>query len=162
MMFFQDAQFPRCAHVIRSRIVGGKLPARVRAALLECIGRDKHGIELGVKALSAGTYPRVNIVKLVSNGVWDRRVGGLYAGDCNPADLNKVFVNWNIAKDLERYDDDYNARNFERTLLHEVVHWGRKLAGKPARIDGIEAGDVFEFKAGYTKVQGDHADRACS
>ncbi|WP_178133254.1 hypothetical protein [Vineibacter terrae] len=157
MMFFQDAQFPRCASVIRLRIVGGKLSERVRSALLECIESDA----LGTKALSAGTYPRVNIVKLVSNGVWDRRVGGLYSGDCDPADLNKVFVNWNVAQDLERYNAPYNARNFERTLLHEVVHWGRKIAGKSGTIGGIEAGDVFEFKAGYTKFQGDHDDRAC-
>lgn len=32
MMFFQDAQFPKCAHIIRSRIVGGKLSRRILSA----------------------------------------------------------------------------------------------------------------------------------
>ena len=157
MMFFQDAQFPACADIIRSRIVGGKLPSRVLSALRQCIDSER----FFTTALSAGTYPRVDIVKLRGAGPMGARGTGGNYNPCTDENINKVFINLWVAQDVEHFD---GADTFERYLLHEVVHWGRFVAKKPGtiRVDGVdrEAGNLFEERA-YGGHLGDHDDVPC-
>ena len=154
MMFFGDGQFPRCGQVIRSRIVGLKPSTKVYSALVECIESEA----LAAQAVSAGTYPRVIIAKLMKNGHWQRNVGGQYAGECDPTAINYVYINLNVARGLE--DDESQARVFARTVLHEVVHWGRFMAKKPSRIGDKEAGSWFEHRA-YNLPYIGHDDPQC-
>lgn len=63
----------------------------------------------------------------------------------DPELKNIVFVNTHVARGIE--NDPELAEVFERTLLHEVVHWGRFIGGKSNRINDKEAGSLFEEKA---------------
>lgn len=58
--------------------------------------------------------------------------------------MNYVWVNWNIARDLENHHDYFNANIFTRVFLHEAIHWARHMNKLPPRIDGKEAGTWFE------------------
>ena len=66
-------------------------------------------------------------------------------GECDPEVLNSVYNNRNVAEGVE--EGNLSSRYFEQVLLHEVVHWGRHLAGLPAEIEGREAGSWFEHLA---------------
>lgn len=141
MMFFQDASYPQCAHLMRHHVIGIPADTQVFRALEECIGKRT----LVEQVLAAGTYPRLIVARLVRNGEWQKNVGGNYRGECDAADLNYVYINKNIAQGVE--EGNLSSRYFEQVLLHEVVHWGRHIAGLPAEIDGREAGSWFEHLA---------------
>lgn len=154
MMFFQDAKYPNCAKILRNRIIGMKAPSRVVSALFICI-RDRSLVDM---ALSPGTYPRLIIAKLMRNGQWLKNVPGNYSGGCDPKDLNYVYLNTSFAEGVE--SGNLDARQFEKVLLHEVVHWGRERAGLPGTIEGMEAGSLFEYLAYKDKYIG-HDDLSC-
>ena len=142
MMFFQDGEYPVCAGIIRNRVIGiNKTSPKIFSALVECI----EGGTLAREAVTAGRYPRVNIANFVKNGQRVRNIGGMYSGECDPELKNIVFVNTHVARGIE--NDPELAEVFERTLLHEVVHWGRFIGGKSNRINDKEAGSLFEEKA---------------
>ncbi|POF29737.1 hypothetical protein [Roseibium marinum] len=157
MMFFQDGEFPVCADIIRNKLIGlEKSDPKVFSALVECI----ESAELARQAVTAGRYPRVNIVNIIGKtGHPIKYIGGMYSGECDPEVKNLVYVNRHVASGIER-DPDITSY-FERTLLHEVVHWGRFIAGKSTRIDDREAGSHFEEKAyGLTYIG--HHGFSCS
>jgi P-type Cu+ transporter len=68
MMFFQDASYPQCAHLMRHHVIGIPPDTQVFRALEECIGKRT----LVEQALAAGTYPRLIIARLVRNGEWQK------------------------------------------------------------------------------------------
>lgn len=90
MMFFQDAQYPRCAAFMRTRFEMLELfSPKIYQALVACIEAEDNEA-LVKQALAADTYPRVKIVRLMHNGFEQKNVGGLYSGECNPKDKNYV------------------------------------------------------------------------
>jgi hypothetical protein len=139
MMFFGDGQYPRCAAYLRTSIIGVSSKSQIYSALLACIEDEK----IVKQALSPGTYPRIVIEKL-SKGL--KIIGGIYQGECFPEKKNYVYLDTRIP---DGYEDNKEVPPyyFEKTLLHEVVHWGRFIAGKPSEIDGKEAGSWFEHLA---------------
>ncbi len=154
MMFFQDGEYPKCAKILRNQIIGMKAPSRVVSALFICI-RNRALAEM---ALSPGTYPRVIIRKLTRNGFWARNIPGNFNGECDPNDVNYVFLNTSFADGVE--EGHVSAHEFEKILLHEVVHWGRFHAGMPGEIEGMEAGSLFEYLAYKDKYVG-HSGLSC-
>jgi hypothetical protein len=139
MMFFGDGQFPKCGSYMRSSIVGMNKKSKIYKALVECIEDEK----LVALAVSPGTYPRLIIEDLIK-GMYV--IDGIYQGECDPTKLNYVYLHTRVGDGFEHYEDHYPPA-FERLLLHEVVHWGRFLGGKPGEIDGREAGSWFEHLA---------------
>lgn len=153
MMFFGDGQYPKCGTYMRSAIVGMSKKSPIYTALLECIGSEKF-----VKsALSAGTYPRLIVEKLVKGYMV---IDGIYQGECDPTKKNYIYIHARVAEGFEHYEQGYPSY-FERVVLHETVHWGRHLAGKPAEIDGKEAGSWFEHLAYGIPYQW-HGDVKCT
>ncbi len=148
MMFFGDGQFPKCAVHLRTKIIGSVSP-RVYKALVRCIRSE----ELVKQALAPGTYPRLMIEPLKS-GMF--QIGGIYQGMCYEHKKNYIYVNIPIANKFEFFSDDLTPPRFERILLHELVHWGRFIAGKSPDIRGKEAGGVFEHLAYGSATYGDH------
>jgi len=116
--------------------------------------------------------PLFDEVWIVSNGNISRRsrawaackgmrvIGGIYQGECYPEKKNYVYVDDRIPDGYES-DPEQTPAYFERTLLHEVVHWGRFMAGKSADIDGKEAGSWFEHLA-YNIPYQYHSGIKCS
>ncbi|MGB7208766.1 MAG: hypothetical protein WBD27_08930 [Pyrinomonadaceae bacterium] len=154
MMFFQDGEFPKLAHYLRSRIIGMNKNSKVFKALVECIGSEK----IAKQAIDPGTYPRLIIEPLIRGMV---SPSGIYQGECDPAKKNYVYIHTRIG---EGFETDESARQyptvFETTLLHEVVHWGRFIGGKPGEINGKEAGNWFNHRA-YGHIYVYHSDLIC-
>jgi hypothetical protein len=152
MMFFGDGQFPRCANYLRTRIIGMSKSSKVYKALIECIENET----LVEQAISAGTYPCLKIENLVKGYVAPE---GIYQGECDASKLNYVYVHTRVADGFEHFTRRVPPR-FESVLLHEVVHWGRFIGGKPGTIHGKEAGSWFE-KLAYDKPYMGHNDLVC-
>jgi hypothetical protein len=139
MMFFSDGKYPRSAGYLRTKIIGMNSESKIFKVLVECVEDES----LVRQALSPGTYPRLIIGNLVS-GMF--LINGAYNGDCVPETKNYIYVHTRITRSYENIPEQ-SPLLFERTVLHEVVHWGRFMGGKSTEIEGKEAGSWFEHLA---------------
>jgi hypothetical protein len=153
MMFFDDYKYPRCAGYLRTSIIGMNSESKVYKALVTCIEDEK----LVRQAVSPGTYPRVIIQELLK-GMYV--IDGAYQGECAPETKNYVYVNTRIADGYEN-NPEQSPLSFGRTVLHEIVHWGRFIGGKSRDFGDKEAGNWFEHLTYGTAYQY-HASAQCS
>jgi len=151
-MFFQDGQFPKLASYLRSRIIGMNEQSKVFKTLTDCIGSKK----LAKQAISAGTYPRLIIEPLVRG---NKVINGIYQGECDASKQNYVYIHTRVGEGFET-GEHTPPTFFEKTLLHEVVHWGRFIGKKPGQINGKEAGNWFCHLA-YGDIYTNHSDLSC-
>ena len=146
MMMFQDAQFPKVAQLVRTKIIGMDQSSRVFKALVEVMESET----LAKQFISPGTYPRLLIkpVILATGMMAGARAGGAF----RPQYPNYIELDDIRAEGFEKEDAPV-----EHQILHEGVHWGRHHAHKPGEITPLgfdspqEAGNFFEFRAGFTK-----------
>jgi hypothetical protein len=154
MIFFQDRHYPKVGTFIRTdmRHFENTHPF-IFSAFVTALQGDR---KLARDAISGGRRP---VVKIVEEFPKVCNFPGIVAGTapggfCN-ALPNDVYVKKREADGLEDFG---KSGSFARVLLHECVHWGRFDKGLPSRIHGIEAGDMFEYLAGYSDKLRDHED----
>ncbi len=151
MMFFQDGQFPKMGKYLREELTNiSNTNLRAYIAFLNCCGDP----ELGKQALKPGRYPLIVMLdyQLGAPGIFD---------DCPPGDrVNMVFLRLGHFQAFEKEPDEFRD-SLEHTVMHEMIHWGRYHAQADPEIFGYEAGDYFDYLAGYRKNMSTHANAPC-
>ncbi|MEZ5426553.1 MAG: hypothetical protein R2747_09835 [Pyrinomonadaceae bacterium] len=160
MIFKQYDEFPKFGAFLDNRfpMLEAFSPEIFEVFAEFCMSKD-----LARQALKRGKYPLVKVKVLINPkiGKVDRRVGGLYAGECEPTEKNVIFIQ---KENVVAYEEgNGNPFFLERVILHETVHWARFIGRKPARTpDDKEAGSQFEIKAYNLPPASDHSDVPCS
>lgn len=155
MIFLQDGSFPKVGEFLRKKMrVFEHSHAFIFKAFVVALQGDR---KLARKALAAGTYPMLKIVDEFPEhcGISGLAKHTAPAAFCNGTP-NYFYFKTGFARGFETGNLD--ETDITRTLLHECVHWGRQKKGLPSRIHGNEAGDMFEYLAGYDTKLKDHSD----
>jgi len=131
MKFAQSDAYPSCDQYIRTFIANYKSVCNQVSDAFRTVCEDEATAQ---QALTIGINPLIHIgdVKYNVNGQYRGRSGG---------PRHKVFINHRVA---EEYEEGNRWDIFESTVMHEMVHWARFIAGKPSRYQDNEAGKAFE------------------